>query len=174
MWKVEPLKGDIPQGSVLGSLLFVVYIIDLPGVSNELISTDIWLMATRLTLNVEKNCDTHSVLRTNNENFGFVEFTKYLGVFYDRKPTFTKHIETICKKLSKNVGLLYSISLFFPGFIQERLYYPCVFPYMSYFILIWGGAADTQIEQIFKLQKLAVRIIRKPSTFSTQNFCLYS
>ena len=113
-------------------------------------------MANRLTLNVEKTVamnfstrfyDVHSLLRINNESFSFVDFTIYLGVFIDRKFTFSKHVETVCKKLSKNIGLLFRISLFSPGFILERLYYAIIFQYMSYCILIWGGAADTHIEK---------------------------
>ena len=145
------------------SLLFFVYINDLPGVSNqlhsvlfadntclslfdtnygrlirkfsyELIKFDNWMMANRVTLNVVKTAamyfskrfhDAHSVLRIINKNLSFVEFTKYLGVFIDTKLTFTKHVETICKKISKNIGLLNRISIFSPGIILERLY--CAF-----------------------------------------------
>ena len=65
-------------------------------------------MTNRLTLNIEKTVamnfsnrfyDVNSVLRINNENLSFVEFTKYLGVFIGRKLTFTKHVDTLCKKL---------------------------------------------------------------------------
>ena len=67
-------------------------------------------MASTLTLNVEKTVamnfstklyDAHSVLKINIENLSFVESTKYLGVFVNRKLTFTKHVRTVCKKLSK-------------------------------------------------------------------------
>ena len=67
-------------------------------------------MANRLTLDVEKTVamnfstrfyDVHFVLRINNKNLNFVESTKHLDVFIKRKLTFTKHVETICKKLSK-------------------------------------------------------------------------
>ena len=99
-------------------------------------------------------------MRIYSENLNFVELTKYLGLFIDRKLTFTEQIETICKK-SKNIVLLYRISLFSPGFILERLYYAFIFPYMSYCNLIWGGIADTHIDKIFKLQKRAVPISTK-------------
>ena len=83
--------------------------------NDELIKFDNWFMKNTLTLNVEKTVamnfsnrfyDVNSVLRINNENLSFVEFTKYLGVFIDRKLTFTKHVETACKKLSNFLGLL--------------------------------------------------------------------
>ena len=103
--------------------------------------------------------DAHSVLKINSENLNFVELTKYLGVFIVRKLTFTKHIETICKKLSKSIGLSYRIYKFYPGFIPERLYYAFDFPYMSYCNLIWSDISDTHIEIIYTLQKRALRII---------------
>ena len=76
--------------------------------NDELIKFDNKLIANRLTLNVEKPVtinfstrffDVHSVLRINNENLSFLEFTKHLGIFIDRKFVFIKHAETICKKL---------------------------------------------------------------------------
>ena len=73
-----------------------------------MINFDNWLMANGLALILKKTVainfstklyETHVVLRINNKNMSFVEFTKYLGVFIDIKLTFTKYMETVRKKL---------------------------------------------------------------------------
>ena len=70
-----------------------------------------------------------------------------------------QHIQLVCGKLSRTAGIMTRIRNFVPWNVLLNLYYSLVYPYLSYRILIWGGAADIYIQPLFILQKRIIRII---------------
>ena len=136
--------------------------------NEELDKVGNWLVTNRLSLNFQKtvainfslrNVITEPKLKINNHYFDYVDSTKYLGVILDKKLSFREHITSICDKISKNVGLIYRISLCSPKFILKCLYNSLVLPYLMYCNVIWGGAAEIHVNKLLLLQKRAVRIL---------------
>ena len=72
-----------------------------------------------------------------------------------------QHIQLVCGKLSKKAGIMTKIRNFMLGNVLLNLYYSLVYPYLSYGILIWGGAAYIYIymQSLFIFQQRIVRII---------------
>ena len=47
-WLLLPVTFGVPQGSIVGPLLFVIFIIDLPDVVHEQINTALYADGTKL------------------------------------------------------------------------------------------------------------------------------
>ena len=84
---------------------------------------------------------------------------KLLGVLFDEELNFNGHIDMLCKKLSKRIGLLRSIRHYLP--LKERIqfYNAIIKPVLMYGGLIWSSTSKENLRRVFKLQKRAARVI---------------
>ena len=122
-----------------------------------------WLHANKMSLNVEK---THFMLfRPRNKivpnikiymdgcEISEVETTKFLGVLINNKLDWKYHINYICTKVSKNIGIILKARKSFNNDTLLMLYYSLVYPYLTYCIHVWGSSYATHISRLFILQK---------------------
>ena len=130
----------------------------------------IWLRTNKLSLNVEK---THFMLFCSrgkqisndvkifidNTEISQVTTTKFLGVIIDNKLDWKYHIDHICNKVSKNIGIILKARKVFDKSTLIALYYSMIYPYLTYCIQIWGATYNKYIDKLFLLQKKIIRII---------------
>lgn len=136
-----------------------------------------WLINNKLSLNVSKT--NYMIMSTKGKKFDEnmckliidgvslkrVHETNFLGIILDDKLTWKSHIDHICKKVSRTIGLLTKARKSIGTNSLVVLYNAIIKPYFTYCNIIWGNTYKSYLEKLVKLQKKILRLI----TFSEYN-----
>ena len=140
-----------------------------------------WISSNKLILNHTKsNWMMHSTSRSQvnpsefniaigHNNLERVYSTKYLGVILDHRLNFSQHIESVCTKISKTIGIFYRLKFYVPMNILITLYYSLVYPYFIYCILVWGKTSQIHLNKLILIQKRIIRCVTKSPYLSHTN-----
>ena len=138
-------------------------------VNNELMKINQWLIANRLSLNIDKS--NYVIFQPSQKKSEIISLSisskcltreksvKYLGVIFDEHLNWKCHVNQISKKISRNIGILAKMRYYVPQNILKQLYYCLIYPYLTYGILVWGNAYENSIKNVVILQKKVIRII---------------
>ena len=84
---------------------------------------------------------------------------KILGLIIDNNFTWRNHIEFVCLKLSRLLGLFYRIYMFLNRTSKLLFYNSYILPYIDYCLILWNSAPKDAMEKAFRLQKRAARLV---------------
>ena len=84
---------------------------------------------------------------------------RFLGIQLDCNLNWKSHVDEVCSKVSKTIGVLYKIMDFVPSYIIVNLYYRLIYPHLTYCNIVWGNTHPTFLNKLFILQKKAVRLL---------------
>ncbi|XP_046843855.1 uncharacterized protein LOC124437938 [Xenia sp. Carnegie-2017] len=89
---------------------------------------------------------------------------KLLGIILDEDLSFSNHIDKLCSKLAKRIGLLKKLRYYLP--LDERIafYNATIKSAMMFGSCVWSNTTKDNLDQITKLQKRAARVILDAST----------
>lgn len=120
----------------------------------------------KLTVNVKKT--NFMIIKSNRKkiphNFKLLDFEqkeyiKYLGIYIDQHLSWSKQIQFVQSKLSKNIGILRKLRYFVNLRTLRNLYFSLIYPYLSYGILTWGSTYKTKLTKICTNQNKCIRSI---------------
>ena len=71
--------------------------------------------------------------------------TKFLGIMIDDKLTFHSHIDTLSRKISRSVGVIFKLSHYVPSVTLLNFYHALVSSSLSYGVTCWGGSSSAHV-----------------------------
>lgn len=141
---------------------------ELESVLNEELSKlSVRFKADKLSLNAtktnfilfgHKNISTPLQISLDGITLKRLDHTKFLGVYMDEKLNWNQHINHICGKISRGLGMISRVCRTMPFNVLLTLYYSLIYPYLLYCCVAWGGTSPTALQKLVVLQNRALRL----------------
>lgn len=141
----------------------------------ELKKIEKWIFSNKLSVNVSKT--TYMIitnraeasdlnLSMNNNFIQRVNMHRFLGVVIDEHLNFMHHVDALCGKLSRSLGVMRRISSILPTNVLRNVYHALFASHMSYAITAYGSANKSSLNRIGGLVESAAKLL---STDAAEN-----
>ena len=87
----------------------------------------------------------------------------YLGVYLDSHLTWKRHVNHLCDKMSRLIGVIYRVRDEIPFYALRRLYFGLAHGHLMNMVSVWSNAPIAYLKRLQTLQNRILKIIyRKP------------
>ena len=127
-----------------------------------------WFKANQLSLNGTKlvgvlfftKKEKIDYLKVGNIGIQFVDQTKFVGIWIDRKLNWKYHVDKVVTKVKQNMNLLIIGKSFLNVHAKRIIYFAQIQSHITYGLSVWGNMIlATTITNLQKLQNNCIKLI---------------
>ncbi|XP_064486168.1 uncharacterized protein LOC135398713 [Ornithodoros turicata] len=142
-----------------------------------------WMSSMHLSLNVDKsamlvfplNTPVTIDLQVGLQSVRQVKQLKYLGMWYDDSLSWRHHIDHLCLKATKAIGVLHRCSSPRVGMRRDALLYvyrSYVRPILEFGAVLFSSLPDWRLTKLYTLERRALRLCLGPPRYSANDALL--
>ena len=107
---------------------------------------------------IANNNDIKSLLYIGNSIIPEVDEVKFLGITFDGRLSWDKHVENLYKRLKSAIAVIKRIKPCIGKENLQTMYFTSFECHILYGNSVWGGIPKFRLNKIFRLQKKCIRI----------------
>ena len=133
----------------------------------------LWFSANKLKVNREKTQtilfgkkvmlqkvpQEQQYLMLENQKVSYQSEALYLGVTLDNQLSFKPHVDKLCKKISRNLGILSNIKHLLNTKIKKQVYSALILAHLDYCSSVWSCCSQGELNRLRVLLNRACRSI---------------